>query len=365
VADLVAKLFDYGTTSHDRLGFQKALDDIAAQEQAGSRFALKVLAPEFEHGMQLLAENELHPAFPEDAFNIVRRQTAQSLAGLLQSPDYLFKRAIEKAVVPAGDPQLRQATPASVMGLKLADVRGYYQAAYRPDLTTIVIVGDVTPEDARRVVTADFGAWAGQGATPSIDLPPIGPNKPASLHVPDSSSLQDSVALAESVQLPVSNPDRYNLMIGNTILGGGFSSRLYADLRVRTGYVYSVDSQLDWGRTRCYYSVSFGADPDKVGPARALVAQDIRALQTIPVTDAELTRAKAQMLRRLPMQRASVDAIAALDLRLVDLGLPLDTPQVAAKHYYEATAAQVQAAFKTWLRAEDLAEVVKGPAVSQ
>jgi len=365
IADLVNKLFDYGTEKHDRLGFQKALDDIAAQAQAGSRFSLKVLTPEFDHGMALLAEGELHPAFPADAFAIVRRQAAQSLAGLLQSPDYLFKRAVQKAVVPDGDPLLRQALPKTVMALTPADLKAFYKAAYRPDLTTIVVVGDVTPENARRVVEANFGGWAKDGPTPPIDLPAIGPNQPTASHVPDSRSLQDSVALVEAVQLPVTNPDRYNLMVGNTILGGGFSSRLYQDLRVKSGYVYSVDSQLDWSRTRCDYSVSFGADPDKVAKARALVVQDLQDLQSHPVSDAELTRAKAQMLRRLPMQRASVDAIAGLDLRLVDLGLPLDTPSVAAKHYFDATAADVQAAFKTWLRPENLAEIVKGPAVSQ
>ncbi len=365
VAEIVSKLFDYGTDRHDRLGFQKALDDIAAQETAGSRFSLKVLTPEFRHGMALLAENELHPAFPAEDFAIVRRQAAQGLAGLLHSPDYLFKRAVLHAVVPDNDPQLRQPTPQSMMALKLEDVRAYYAGAYRPDLTTIVVAGDVTAEDARRVVADTFGAWHAAGATPSIDLAPIGPNKASSAHVPDSSSLQDSVALTEAIQLPVTNPDRYNLMVGNTILGSGFSSRLYRDLRVKTGYVYNVDSQIDWTRTRCNYSVGFGADPDKVGRARALVLQDLRDLQTNPVSDIELTRAKAQMLRRLPMQRASVDATAALYLRLVDLGLPLETPQVAAQHYYDATPAQVQAAFRTYLRPDDLAEVVKGPAVSQ
>ncbi len=365
VAEIVSKLFDYGTGAHDRLAFQKALDDIAAQETAGSRFSLKVLTPEFEHGMALLAENELHPAFPAEDFAIVRRQAAQGLAGLLHSPDYLFKRAVERAVVPVGDPQLRQPTPQSMMALKLEDVRAYYAGAYRPDLTTIVVTGDVTPEQAERVVQADFGGWHASGPMPSIDLPPIGPNKPSSAHVPDSSSLQDSVALTESVQLPVTNPDRYNLMVGNTILGSGFSSRLYRDLRVKSGYVYSVESQIDWSRTRCEYSVSFGADPDKVGRARALVVQDVRDLQSNPVSDTELTRAKAQMLRRLPMQRDSVDSVAALYLRLVELGLPLETPQVAAQHYYDATAAQVQAAFKTYLRPDDLAQVVKGPPVLQ
>ncbi len=365
IAEVVSKLFDYGTEKHDRLGFQKALDDIAAQADAGSRFFLKVLTPEFEHGMALLAENELHPAFPAADFTIVRQQQAQSLGGLLQSPEYLFHRAMVKAVVPADDAQLRQATPKTVMRLKPEDVRTYYTRAYRPDLTTIVIVGDVTPDQARHVVEQDFGGWSAQGPKPAIDLPPIGPSKSVAAHVPDSSNLQDTVALVESVPLPVTNPDRFNLMVGNTILGGGFSSRLYQDLRVKTGYVYNVDSQLDWSRTRCDYSVSFGADPDKVVKARAAVTQDLKALQDQPVSDAELTRAKAQMLRRLPMQRSSVDAIAGLDLRLVDLGLPLDTPGIAAKHYYDATPAMVQAAFKAWLRPDDLSEVVKGPAVSQ
>ena len=265
VSEIVSKLFDYGTEKHDRLAYQKALDDIAAQASAGSRFSLKVLTPEFERGMALLAENELQPAFPADDFTIVRRQAAQSLAGLLHSPDYLFKRAVQRAVVPDGDPQLRQPTPQSMMALKLQDVRAYYASAYRPDLTTIVVAGDVTPDDARRVVERSFGGWRAAGSAPAIDLPAIGPNKPSSAHVPDSSSLQDSVALTESVQLPVTNPDRYNLMVGNTILGSGFSSRLYRDLRVKSGYVYSVDSQIDWSRTRCEYSVGSAPTPTRWG----------------------------------------------------------------------------------------------------
>jgi zinc protease len=365
VADIVGKLFDYGTTAHDRLGFQKALDDIAAQEEAGPRFTLKVLAGEFEPGMALLAENELHPAFPAGAFAVVRQQAAQSLAGLLQSPDYVFKRALQRALVPANDPQLREPSPSSILALKLSDAQGYYASAYRPDLTTLVVVGDVTPDQAKKTVMADFGGWTAHGPAPRIDLPAIGPNKPSSAHVPDSSSLQDSVTLGESIGLSVADPDRYNLMLGNTILGSGFSSRLYADLRVKRGYVYSVQSDLNWSRTRCFYTVNYGADPDKVSRARDLVVQDIKALQDAPVSDFELTRAKAQMLRRLPMQRASVDALAALDLRMVDLGLPLDTPSLAAKYYYDATALDVQKAFKSWLRPGDLALVVKGPAVSQ
>jgi zinc protease len=365
VAAITGRLFSYGTEKHDRLGFQKALDDIAANEQAGASFSLSVLTPEFAHGMALLAENELHPAFPADAFAVVRRQTAQSLAGLLQSPDYRVHRAIDAALVPAGDPSLRQATPNTVKTLKIEDVRAFYAHAYRPDLTTIVIVGDVTPDQARAVVSSNFGNWHAEGPTPAIDPPAIPLSHMSQTRVPDATSVQDSATLAETIAIPVTNPDRFVLMLGNTMLGSGFSSRLYKDLRVRTGYVYSVSSALDWSRTRGDYSIEFGADPINVPKARALALADIRSLQLTPVSEGELTRAKAETLRRLQMQGDSIDAIAGLYLRLVDLGLPLDEEQLAAKRYLSATAGEVQTAFKTWLRPDDLAEVVKGPAASQ
>ena len=362
VAGIAGDLFSYGSTSLDRIAFQKALDDIAASEQAGASFSLKVLTPQFAAGMKLLADNELHPAFPPQAFAVVRQQAAQGLAGLLQSPDYLFARAVKKAVAPLGDPSLRQPSPAGIMALKAADLDAFYHAAFRPDLTTIVVAGDVSPDEAQRVVSANFGAWQAVGPTPAIDLPPLPPSHGSAARIADPTSVQDSVTLAETVPIAVANPDRFTLMLGNTILGGGFFSRLYNDLRVHSGYVYSVESELSWHRTRSTYSVSFGCDPQNVVRARALLVRDIEAMQTAPVSDVELTRAKAQMLRHVPMQRASIDSIAGTYLRLADLGLPLDTLEVGAKRIYAATAGDIEQAFRANLRARDLAQIIKGPA---
>ena len=361
VADLASSLFSYGTKSLDRLAYQKALDDIAAQASAGAGFSLKVLTPQFEAGMKLLADNELHPAFPAEAFGVVRQQTAQGLAGLLHSPDYLVGRALKAALAPARDPSLRQATPATVMALTPPALDAFYRAAYRPDLTTIVVAGDVTPELARHVVDETFGSWHADGKTPAIDLPPVGPNTRSAARIADPTSVQDSATLAETIPVSVTDPRRFTLMLGNTILGGGFFSRLYSDLRIRTGYVYSVESALSWHRTRSDYTVSFGCDPQNVDRARALIARDIAAMQTAPVSDLELTRAKAQMLRHIPMQLASIDGIAETYLRLTDLGLPLDTLDVAARQVFAATPADIQAAFRADLRPDDLVQIVRGP----
>jgi zinc protease len=362
IASLMRGLFEYGTETHNRLAFREAVDGIAARVNAGPNFSLQALTPAFEDGMRLLAENELHPAFPSEAFTVVRGQLEQSVAGQLKTPGYLVRMALKRAIVPDGDPSLRQSTPDSVMALRPEDLRAYYNATFRPDLATIVVVGDVTVEQARRVVNETFGGWAASGPTPVIDLPPVEPSKPSRARVADGNSLQDSVTLAETVAVPVTSPDRYTLLLGNVILGSGFSSRLYQDLRIQSGYVYSVGSDLDWSRSRANYSVSFGADGANVEKARALVLRDLKAMQTVPVSDAELSRAKAEVMRRLPMQRASVHGIAGEYLHLAELGLPLDSAQRAAERYLAITAPEIQQAFSRWLRPDDLAEAVKGPA---
>lgn len=362
VAALTQELFDYGTQSHNRLAFREAIDAVAAKVGAGFSFSLRVRTPEFQNGMRLLAENELHPAFPADAFAVVREQLAAGVAGRVQTPGYRFSEALKRAIAPLGDPSLRHPTRASVMALRPDDVRAYYSANFRPDLTTMVVVGDVTPDQARKVVEDSFGAWRARGPAPAIDLPPVGPNKPSVAEVPDASALQAKVTLLETLSVPVGDPDRYTLLLGNAVLGGGFSSRLYQSLRIHSGYVYSVGSDMDWSRTRANYSVSFGSDPANADKARRLVISSLKEMQGVPVSDGELTRAKAELLRRLPMQRASVGGIAGQYLQLSELGRPLNSAQLAAKRYLMTTADEIRQAFAKWIRPDDLALVVRGPA---
>ncbi|MBV1831272.1 insulinase family protein [Komagataeibacter melomenusus] len=361
IADITDEMFRYGSTTHDRIGLQKALDDIAATESAGSDFSLSVLTPDFERGLDLLAENELHPALPAAAFKVVQANAAASLSGLLHSPDYLFGRAMQAAVSPKGDPSLRQANPAGIMKLSVADCSSFYAAAYRPDLTTIVITGDITPDAAYKAIARSFGAWQATGPTPAVDLPPRPDSKASVTRVPDPSSTQATVSLPESLGLTATNPEHFALNLGNEILGSGFSSRLYRDLRVRTGYVYTVRSHLTWKRQRAAYSISFGADPQKVDAARAAAIQDIIAMQTQPVSADELAMARAGMLRGLALQSASLDTIAAGYLHFSDLGLPLNQNDIAAQAYYTMSADAIRDAFRKWIRPDDLAEIIKGP----
>lgn len=363
LGSVLDQLYSYGTETMDRLAFLKALDDIAANESAGDRFSLTVLKEYFSKGVQLLADNELHPALPVQAFEITRGQTAQFVAGNLQSPGYRTSRALNLALVPAGDPILRETTPDTVTKLTLDEVKQFHAATVRPDLTTIVVIGDITPVEARTAIEKWFGDWKATGQTPDTTLPAIPVNKASAANVPDNQAVQDTVTLAEQLNLNRFDPAYYPIELANHVLGGGFyATRLYHDLRQVNGLVYTVDVSLNASKTRASYSVQYGCDPQNVSKARAIIVRDLDQMRTQDVSDAELLQAKALMLRQIPLSTSSEDAVAGELLGYAEIGLPLDEPELAAKKYMALTADDVKNAFAKEIDTGNLVQVVRGPA---
>jgi zinc protease len=356
------ELFKYGTGTLDRLAFQKALDDIAAQESAGTSFSLQVLTEHLDRGVELLADNLLHPAFPEKAFEVLKEETIGELKGLLESPSYLSQRAILTGLYPKGDPLLRRATPETVARLKIGDVRDYYQKVFRPDMTTIVVIGDVTPDRAKKVIEKFFGSWKSEGPKPQTDLPPVPSNKPSSSAVADRSRVQDEVTLSETVGITRAHPDYYALQVGRHVLSGAFyATRLYRDLREKAGLVYAVEALLDAGKTRSTFSVFYACDPKNVARARAIVERNLMDMRKKQVSAVELRQAKTLLIRQIPLSESSEESISERLLYYSLEGLPLDEPVRAAKHYREITALQVKRAFVEWIRPEDFVQVTLGP----
>jgi zinc protease len=363
VSDLLDRMFMFGSNQLHRLQFQQALDAIGASEQAGSDFSVQVLPENLDRGVQLLAQNELDPYLPANALAVLRDQLAESVAARNVSPGFLTRHSLRQALFPASDPSLRIATSASIRALTPAQVEDYYRKVFRPDLTTIVVIGKVTPQQARAVIEKYFGSWKAAGPKPPTDLPQVPQNRPDVVAVPDSSRVQDIVVLAQTLPLTRSNPDYYPLQLGNAVLGGSFySTRLSIALRKESGLVYSVDSSLEAGRTRSAYLVEYACDPPNVVKAAAMVRREIADMQSTPVGQEELLRVKELLVRQIPLQESSTDAIAGGIIGRIDLGLPLDEPTIAARRYIELGPQQIEAAFRKWMRPADLVRVSEGPA---
>lgn len=362
VGDVLDTMLGYGTKSLDRSEYQAALDQIGAQASAGTQFSLTVLKSHLDQGMQLLADNELRPRLPKKLFKIVQHQVAGATAGQIQSPDFHLHQGLKAALYPAKDPSLRYATPKTVASLKYDDVTAYYKHVFRPDLTTIVVIGDVDPKQAQAIVKKYFGSWQAKGKTPTVDLDSVPSNKAALVHVPDTSKSQDHVVMAETLAITASDPDYAALQLGNQVLSGGFyASRLYRELRAERGLVYYIQSGFDTARKRAALRLAFGADPTQVTTASQLIVEAYERMQKEPVSAEELHRAQAALVRQVALKEASASAIGTGLLQLVNLNLPLDEPVRNAKHYLQLSAKDVQAAYKKWIRPHAMVRASEGP----
>jgi zinc protease len=362
VDQILDGMFEYGTTTYDRLAYQTELDKIAADVSAGPAFSLSVLSKDFDRGVTLLADDELHPALPASAFAIVKQQTVGMLTGAVQGPDYKARRALAGALYPAGDPARRSATPQTAGSVTLDDVKAYYASTFRPDLTTIVAVGDVTPEHARAAVQSAFGAWTAQGPAPDVYPPAVPRNRPSQTTIPATGRIQADVTLAQTLPLTYNDPDYPVLQLANAALSGGFGSLLYHDVREVHGYAYTVGSSVGGGHNRSTFTVNYGAYPQNTGRAEQLIVADLTALQKKPLPADRLVRAKALLLGELPVRTESYDGVAGELLSYSVTGRPLDTDRRYARAEFAASGDAVRAAMAKWVRPDAFARVTQVPA---
>jgi len=362
VDDITAQLLPFGTTTYSRLGLRTELDKIAAEVTAGTDFSLTALSSDFDRGVALLADEELHPAFPVDSFGAVKGEELGSVQGIVTSPDHLAQVALNNALYPAGDPVQRFATPQTVTSLTLDDVKAYYGSVYRPDMTTIVVVGDVDPQHAKDVFDKYFGGWTAAGPKPAVDMPAVPDNVAASTVVPDKERVQSQVQLVQVNSLRRTDPDFAPLAVANQSFGATGSSILFHDVRDVHGLVYGVFSRADFGKNRSTFEVQFACDPSKINQAQSLIMADLKDLSNNGLNADELARGKASLVSELPMRVAGFDGIARQLIHYSEFGLPLDQATIDAQSEIAVTNDQIKAAVSKWIRAGAFVRVILGPA---
>lgn len=311
---LVSAMFPWGSSTYDRKAYQAELDDIAATVSLGTTFSLQVQSKDFDRGMFLLADGLLHPAFPQNGFSVSKANLLQGVAVANKLPKEKADLAGRLALYPPGDPRRRDVTETTVSAITLDDVKRYYHFAYRPDETTIAIVGNVTPAQAQSIVEKYFGDWRVAGLPPTFRYPTIAskPSKALTVTVKSAVNTQSQVTLKQVFNLRRSDGDYVPLLLANTMLSGeGTGSLLYQNLRTHYGYVYNIDSSVDVNQNRAEFSISFASEPGNVNHAQAAAFAIIKRLQDKPLPAVELQRAKALLLAQRILPLDSYTGVAA------------------------------------------------------
>ncbi len=329
LAYLVASLLDEGTATRTARQLAAQIEFVggtltAKAEEDYTAATARVLKKDADLGFELLADILQHPTFPDRELERVRSQLLGEIEAEKDDPGQVAAKAFNQLVFdghPYGWPA--NGTEETLPRITKSDVRGFYTREYLPNQTILSIVGDLTAEEARSLVTRHFSGWR-KGPTPvRATGTPKAIEKPVERLI--EKDLTQTTIMLGHLGISRTNPDFYAVTVMNYILGaGGFSSRLMDSIRDNQGLAYGVGSHFDANLLPGAFAVSLQTRNEAAHQAISAVLAELKGMRDAPVTDHELSEAKSYLIGSFPLRLDTTAKLAGV-LSLVELyGLGLD-----------------------------------------
>lgn len=370
LATMTAALLDEGSSRRSALDFANAVDFLGASLNAGAAeerttVALQTLRKTADSAFALMGELVTDPVFAAEEIERERKSRLQSLRQQKDQPTVIatqtFARQVYGAAHPYGRPGV--GTPAAVAAITRNDITGFYGRYYRPNNAVLVIVGDVSADEAVAYAERAFGTWENKPLPADASAVPArpAPHVTAVYLVDKPGAAQSEIRIGHPGAARTTGPDYYALQVLNAVLGGQFSSRINLNLREAKGYTYGARSGWSFHRGDGPFVASAGVftaktDSSLVEFMRELT--DIRAGR--PATSAEVEFGKASLVRAYPRQIETNAGIAAQLADLAFFRLPDSEMSAYLTKVQAVKPADVNRVAKRYLQPDQFTVVIVG-----
>lgn len=332
LANLTAGLLTKGTKTKSATQIAEEIEFLGGSifSFAGwqnSSVGMSVTSDKFDQAMAIMADVSLNPAFAEDELKLAKQQTLDDLTYNLTQPGFLANYVASRfsfSEHPAGG------TPGSIEGLTRADVEAFYNENYRPLESVLIFVGDITPEKATAAAEKFFGGWAKRdprnwrsaAGTVGMGLstkPVV--NRFLVIDLPKSG--QASVNFVKPIKGAGRNSkEYYPASVLNSLLGGGYSSRLNQEIRIKRGLSYGAGSNFSWRTGKANFGARTQTKDASAAEVAELIIAEIKRLADTTAADSELVPRKSVLTGGFGRNLETTQGLAGALADLYTFGLP-------------------------------------------
>jgi zinc protease len=332
------------------------LELTADVERDSTRLELTGLSPSLPQGLALLADVARRPSY--DPARLARAAHVRADDDADASEDDIAGDALDALVFrrAATDPGVTAKPPRSPTRTDLFRQHG---RLWRPDQATLVITGAVDPQAILPLVQTAFGDWRNPTWAPPVPPPDERAAKARVVVIDQPGAAVAEVAVGARV-VSASDAQRAALELANMALGGGVSSRLSREIRVRRGLSYDVSSDLDLDRGGGLFSARTETRNAAAPEVAGLIVEQLRRLAAGEMTAEELAARKAALLGDYARRTETTDDLAELISQQAARGAGLDALAVYADGIRAATPAEVRAAAQCLAEPTGLDVVIVG-----
>ncbi len=373
LADMAASLMNYGVRGDQGLLSEAQIADEIAD--LGANIGLSVGGERAILRIRSLSRKDLRDravrlaaamlSAPTYDAKILEREKQRTITNLLEAetkPEFVLDRRLTKSVY--GDyPLGNTPTVKTVAAVSTNDLMQFHKQFYRSDRMIVSIVGDVDRAQANEIMQTLLQKIP-QSGTPIAKLlelqrSPVEPLAQREIQIPFDSQ-QAHIAMSMTA-VTRSNPDYFPLLVGNYVLGGGgFVSRLMAEVREKRGLAYSVSSYFIPGKDTGIFRAGLQTRSDQAAMALEVMSSTIAKFIADGPTPSELLAAKSNLVNgyslRIDNNRKLLDNVSSIAWN----ELPLDTMEIWTKQVEAVTLEQVTAAFQKYLAMDRMKIVVLG-----
>jgi zinc protease len=327
LAEMVSGLLDEGAGSIDSRAFQQKLEDLAitlrfdaGRDTFGGQ--LRTLTENKDIAFDLFRLALTSPRFDSEPVERIRSQIQANLRRQAEDPDVMARLKMFSTFFPDhpyGRPV--SGTPESIAGISAYDLRGFVGRRIAKKGLTVGVVGDISAGDLRVVLDWVFGSLPDSGTDWAV--PDVSPNAVGGTTIVETADPQSSIVFGQR-GVKRDHPDYYAAYIVNHILGGGgFSSRLYDEVREKRGLAYSVYSGLLPLDHAGLFFGGAGTRNDRAGETIDIIRTEWARMAADGPTAEELVETKRYLTGSFPLRFSSSGRIAAVlvAIQLDDLGI--------------------------------------------
>ena len=343
LADMSGQLLKRGTATKSKAELDEAVEflggSLFTSSQSASVSSLKTNFPKL---MELMAEVILRPALSSDELEKVRKQTISGIESSKDDADAISNNVMKKLVYGANHAFGEITTTKTVNAIKVEDVKNFIKTYWIPNNAYLIFVGDIDPANAKLLAEKNFGTWAKGTFTQPVYEKPAIPNTTYVAIVDRPASVQSVVAVATTVNLTKGSPNDIPSNVMNNILGGGFSGRLFANLREKHGFTYGAYSSISPSKQIGMFSAEASVRNEKTDSSIQEILNELNIIRNSKVGDIELSRMKNYLAGGFARSLESPNTIANFALSIAVNHLPEDYYQKYLTNLAAVDAQKVQ-----------------------
>ncbi len=359
---VVSDMMSAGTEMRTKAQIAEEVEFLGATFRANAKgFFASSLSKHTGDLLRIVSDAVLHPIFPQAELDKVKKQVLSGLANTPTSPGSIASNLVASTNFGRLHPYGEVMTEETLEKIERQDLVDYHMTFFRPNAAFLIVVGDITPDEAYAKASVHFGKWTRADIPYTRVVPAKFPTGNQVRFSGIEGAVQSTINITQPVPFPPGHPDAAAIQLMNSILGGGaFSGRLMQNLREDKAYTYGARSSLSADPVTAQFVAYADVRTEVTDSALVEFMTEIDRIRNEKVDSAELTTAKAFLSGNFARSLENEGTVARFALNIERYDLPEDYYQTYLQRLADVTVDDIQRVAQNMLKPNNLNICVVG-----